>query len=50
MNTSCLAPPLCLFHHEYPSVEMVNLGFDTSGRPVLGYLGNTIEFGKWLDE
>ena len=33
-----------------PEFKKVNLGFDTSGRPVLGYLGNTIEFGKWLDE
>ena len=30
--------------------KKVNLGFDTSGRPVLGYLGENIEFGKWVDE
>lgn len=30
--------------------KKVNLGFDTQGRPVLGYLGDNIEFGKWLDE
>ena len=30
--------------------KKVNLGFDTAGRPVLGYLGSYIEFGKWLDE
>ena len=33
-----------------PKFKKVNLGFDTSGRPVLGYLGENIEFGKWLDE
>ena len=30
--------------------KKVNLGFDTAGRPVLGYLSSYIEFGKWLDE
>lgn len=30
--------------------KKVNLGFDTDGRPVVGYLGSNIEFGKWLDE
>ena len=30
--------------------KKVNFGFDTQGRPVLGYLGDNIEFGKWLDE
>ena len=33
-----------------PEFKKVNLGFDTNGRPVLGYLGDNIEFGKWLDE
>lgn len=33
-----------------PKFKKVNLGFDTAGRPVLGYLGSYIEFGKWLDE
>lgn len=28
----------------------VNLGFDSSGTPVVGYLGTNIEFGKWLTE
>lgn len=28
----------------------VNLDFDTSGTPVVGYLGTNIEFGKWLTE
>lgn len=28
----------------------VNLGFDTAGTPVVGYLGTNIEFGKWLTE
>jgi len=28
----------------------VNLDFDTSGIPVIGYLGTNIEFGKWLTE
>ena len=33
-----------------PKFKKVNLGFDTDGRPVVGYLGSNIEFGKWLDE
>ena len=33
-----------------PKFKKVNLGFDTQDRPVLGYLGSNIEFGKWLDE
>ena len=33
-----------------PKFKKVNLGFDTAGLPVLGYLGSYIEFGKWLDE
>ena len=33
-----------------PKFKKVNLGFDSAGIPVLGYLGETIEFGKWLDE
>ncbi|UTC64708.1 hypothetical protein E4O00_00175 [Treponema sp. OMZ 788] len=33
-----------------PKFKKVNLGFDTAGRPVLGYLGGNIEFGSWLDE
>jgi large repetitive protein len=28
----------------------VNLGFDSAGTPVVGYLGTNIEFGKWLSE
>jgi hypothetical protein len=30
--------------------KQVNLGFDDSDKPVVGYLGTDIEFGKWLDE
>ena len=30
--------------------KQVNLDFDASGRPVVGYLGTNIEFGKALDE
>ncbi|OJF76449.1 MAG: hypothetical protein BKP49_07060 [Treponema sp. CETP13] len=30
--------------------KQVNLGFDSKGKPVVGYLGTNIEFGKWLDE
>lgn len=30
--------------------KQVNLGFDSSDIPVLGYLGTNIEFGKWLVE
>jgi len=30
--------------------KQVNLDFDSNGRPVVGYLGTTIEFGKALDE
>lgn len=28
----------------------VNLGFDSDDKPVVGYLGTDIEFGKYLDE
>ncbi|MBB5225259.1 hypothetical protein DYE50_04685 [Treponema ruminis] len=28
----------------------VCLDFDSSGKPVVGYLGTNLEFGKWLDE
>jgi hypothetical protein len=28
----------------------VCLDFDSEGRPVVGYLGTNLEFGKWLDE
>lgn len=31
-------------------LKKVNFDFDTAGRPVLGCLGDNIEFGKWLDE
>ncbi|MBR1614012.1 MAG: hypothetical protein IJ673_00890, partial [Treponema sp.] len=30
--------------------KQVNLDFDSNGRPVVGYLGTNIEFGKALDE
>lgn len=30
--------------------QSVCLDFDTSGTPVVGYLGDYIEFGKWLSE
>ncbi len=30
--------------------QNVCLDFDTSGTPVVGYLGTNIEFGKWLSE
>ena len=30
--------------------KQVNIGFDTSNNPVLGYLGTDLEFGKWLSE
>ena len=30
--------------------KKVHLGFDTADRPVLGCLGDNIEFGTWLDE
>ena len=33
-----------------PKFQNVCLGFDSNGRPVVGYLGTTIEFGKALDE
>ena len=26
------------------------LGFDSSGKPIVGYLGTNLEFGKQLDE
>ena len=30
--------------------QAVCLDFDSSGRPVVGYLGTNLEFGKWLSE
>ena len=30
--------------------QQVCLDFDSDGRPVVGYLGTNLEFGKWLDE
>ena len=30
--------------------QNVCLDFDTAGRPVVGYLGTNLEFGKWVDE
>lgn len=33
-----------------PKFQNVCLDFDTAGKPVVGYLGTNLEFGKWLDE
>lgn len=33
-----------------PKFKQVNLDFDNTGRPVLGYLGTNIEFGGWVAE
>ena len=30
--------------------QAVCLDFDSANRPVVGYLGTNLEFGKWLDE
>lgn len=30
--------------------QNVCLDFDSAGRPVVGYLGTNLEFGKWVDE
>jgi len=30
--------------------KQVNLDFDTTNRPVVGYLGTNLEFGTWVDE
>ena len=30
--------------------KQVCLDFDSAGRPVVGYLGTNLEFGKWIDE
>lgn len=30
--------------------KQVNLDFDSMGRPVIGYLGTNLEYGKWLGE
>ncbi len=30
--------------------QAVCLDFDSTGRPVVGYLGTNLEFGKWIDE
>lgn len=46
MNMPALTPP----QGGNLSFKHVNLDFDTSGRPYLGYLGTYLEFGTWLDE
>ena len=33
-----------------PKFQNVCLDFDSAGRPVVGYLGDNLEFGKALDE
>jgi len=30
--------------------KQVNLDFNSSGKPIVGYLGTNLEFGNWLDE
>ncbi|HQC26402.1 MAG TPA: hypothetical protein PLU31_02000, partial [Treponemataceae bacterium] len=30
--------------------KQINLDFLSDGRPIIGYLGNNIEFGTWLNE
>ena len=33
-----------------PKFQNVCLDFDSAGKPVVGYLGTNLEFGKWQDE
>ena len=46
MTVPALTPP----QGGDPKFQNVCLDFDRSGRPVVGYLGTNLEFGKWLDE
>ena len=50
VGTVMTVPTLTPAQGGTPKFKKVNLGFDTDGRPVVGYLGSNIEFGKWLDE
>lgn len=46
LNVPALTPP----QGGSTMFKQVCLDFDTSGTPVLGYLGTNLEFGKWLGE
>lgn len=46
MNVPAITPP----QGGDSRFKQVNLGFDTAGTPVLGYLGTNLEFGKWIAE
>lgn len=46
MNVPAITPP----QGGDSRFKQVNLGFDTVGTPVLGYLGTNLEFGKWIAE
>ncbi len=46
MNVPAITPP----QGGSLSFKQVNLDFDTSGKPIVGYLGTNLEFGSWLSE
>ncbi|MCR5217691.1 hypothetical protein [Treponema sp.] len=46
MTVPALTPP----QGSDSKFRQVNLDFDSSGHPVLGYLGTTLEFGTYMDE
>lgn len=46
MTVPALTPP----QGGDPKFQNVCLDFDSAGKPVVGYLGTNLEFGKWLDE
>ncbi len=46
MTVPALTPP----QGGDPKFQNVCLDFDSSGIPVVGYLGTNLEFGKWLGE
>ncbi|MFW6364307.1 MAG: hypothetical protein ACOC0D_10720, partial [Spirochaeta sp.] len=46
MNVPAITPP----QGGSTNFKRVNLEFDSSGVPVVGYLGTNLEFGKWLGE
>ena len=33
-----------------PKFQNVCLDFDSTGKPIIGYLGENLEFGSWCDE
>ena len=49
-NWDCMTVPTIIpAQGGTPKFKKVNLGFDTDGHLILACLGETIEFGKWLE-